>query len=355
MFFVGVGTAVPPRRYSQRECWQALQGSPQFRALDTRSRATLRHILLAEGNGIAARHLALESLEEAFEIQPDVLDARFARHAPQLAAAAARAALKDAGLRARDMDAVLVSTCTGYLCPGLSSYVSQQLGLRSDALLLDLVGQGCGAALPNMRAAEALLRSDGCEHVLSICVEVCSAAFYVDDDPGVLVSACLFGDGAGAAVLARAPSPEKRRLEWKSARSETSPEERDLLRFERRGGLLRNILTPQVPLLAARHAAALLLAVLAETGLERQQIAAWIWHAGGTRVLECLRAETGLGRADVERSARVLNDVGNVSSAFVYFVLERALRERAPGGPWWLSSFGAGFSCHGALLEAAAA
>ena len=33
--------------------------------------------------------------------------------------------------------------------------------------------------------------------MLSICVEVCSAAMYLDNDPGVLISACLFGDGAG--------------------------------------------------------------------------------------------------------------------------------------------------------------
>jgi alkylresorcinol/alkylpyrone synthase len=35
----------------------------------------------------------------------------------------------------------------------------------------------------------------------------------------------------------------------------------------------------------------------------------------------------------------------------VYFVLEAALRERDEGGWWWMSSFGAGFSCHGALLS----
>jgi predicted naringenin-chalcone synthase len=35
--------------------------------------------------------------------------------------------------------------------------------------------------------------------VLSVCVEVSSAAMYLDNDPGVLISACLFGDGAGAA------------------------------------------------------------------------------------------------------------------------------------------------------------
>src|SRR5213075_2477850 len=102
-------------------------------------------------------------------------------------------------------DALIVSTCTGYLCPGLSSNVTQRLGLRSNVLALDLVGQGCGAALPNLRTAEALLESGRCERVLSICVEVCSAAFFLDNDPGVLISACLFGDGARAAILSDTP------------------------------------------------------------------------------------------------------------------------------------------------------
>jgi alkylresorcinol/alkylpyrone synthase len=47
----------------------------------------------------------------------------------------------------------------------------------------------------------------------------------------------------------------------------------------------------------------------------------------------------------------MLREYGNLSSAFVYFVLAAALADEAPGGWWWLSSFGAGFSCHGALLK----
>ncbi|HEY5480080.1 MAG TPA: hypothetical protein VIL39_01230, partial [Verrucomicrobiae bacterium] len=75
----------------------------------------------------------------------------------------------------------------------------------TDVLTLDLVGQGCVAALPNLCTSEALVAAGRCQRVLSICVEVCSAALYFDDDPGVPVSACLFGDGAGAAVLANSP------------------------------------------------------------------------------------------------------------------------------------------------------
>jgi len=350
MFFAGVGTSVPSKRYTQKECWEALRRAPQFARLEPRSKTTLQHVLLNEGNGIRTRHLAVDPLAEVFEVDPDTLDARFARYAPELAAAAASSALRDADLQPREIDAVLISTCTGYLCPGLTSYVNERIGLRADVLGLDLVGQGCAAALPNLRAAESLIAAKRCGFVLSICVEVCSAAFYIDDDNGVLISACLFGDGAGAVAVGGKPRKARRRVEWKGAWSLTEPAHRDALRFEQRDGMLCNILTPQVPSLAGRHAARVLSGALQDAGLAQSDIRTWIWHAGGQRVLEALCAAVNLEAADVERSARVLSEFGNLSSPFVYFVLERALRERAPGGWWWLSSFGAGFSCHGALL-----
>ena len=351
VFIVGLGTAVPPKRYTQKECWTALRGAPQFQALKPRSKATLQHVLLSESNGIATRHLALDSLADAFTMDPDTLHARFARFAPGLASAAGARALRDADQRPDEVDALIVSTCTGYLCPGLTSYVGEQLGLRPDALGLDLVGQGCGAALPNLRTGEGLIAAKRSGVVLSVCVEVCSAAFYIDDDTGVLVSACLFGDGAAAAVLAPRPLQGRRRIQWKKAWSHSEPAARDALRFEQRGGMLRNILTPQVPALAGKQASALLQAGLRDSGLRKSEVAAWLWHAGGQRVLQELCAAGGLEPAQVQRSARILNDFGNISSPFVYFVLELALRERAPDGWWWLSSFGAGFACHGALLS----
>ncbi len=350
MFVSGIGIAVPRQRYTQEECWHAVRRAPQFGSLAPRSRATLQAVLFNGESGIRSRHLALDRLEDVFACDPDTLSARYARHAPALAAEAARAALDDAGVSAHEVDAVLVSTCTGYLCPGLSGYVAERLGLRAAVLGLDLVGQGCGAAVPNLRAAEALVASRRCATVLSVCVEVCSAAFFIDDDSGVLISACIFGDGAGALVLTGKPREEKRRVEWKGAWSSHDPGNRDVLRFRQSGGRLRNVLTPQVPAMAGEQAADLLRAALREKDMQRSQITNWIWHGGGKRVLERLCASVELQGADVERSARVLSEFGNVSSPFVYFVLALALKERAPDGWWWLSSFGAGFSCHGALL-----
>jgi alkylresorcinol/alkylpyrone synthase len=350
MFLSGLGTATPATRYTQGQCWDALVESDHLSRLTVRSQAILRKVLRGN-NGICSRFLALDHLHEAFALDPDPLDARFARHAPQVAAQAARRALADAGVTSGDIDAVLVSTCTGYLCPGLSSYLTELLGLRTDILALDLVGQGCGAALPNMRAGEALIAGGRARRVLSVCVEICSAAMYLDDDPGVLISACLFGDGAGAAVWTADPPPGRRRVEWKSAATLLNPRDRDELRFEKRHGMLRNILTPAVPALAAAHVDTVLQDALKAEGLTTADISGWIFHAGGREILTAIRERLNLIEDDTRWSAAILRDYGNVSSACVYFVLQAALSEGARGGYWWMSSFGAGFSCHGALLD----
>jgi polyketide synthase Type III len=349
MFITGLGTAAPPQRYTQAQCWEALQGSKPYGDLTPRSRAILRKVLTGN-NGILTRHLAFDNLAEAFDLRPDALHARFATAAPDLATRAATHALTQSARNAVDIDAVLISTCTGYLCPGLTSYVGERLGLRADVLTLDLVGQGCGAALPNLRAAEALLASGRCRNVLSICVEVCSAAFYLDDDVGVLISACLFGDGAGAAVLS-SEAGLGRSVKWCSSRSLLQPADRELLRFEQKGGMLRNILAPQVPNVAAQHVEAVFRSAMTDGKVNPDHVTGWIIHPGGRDVLLAVRNRLNLSSADVRWSEAVLNEYGNVSSPSVFFVLQHALNDSIPDGLWWMSSFGAGFSCHGALLE----
>ncbi len=350
MFLSGLGTAAPPHRYSQAECWEAFRSCEHYRRLGRRARVLVEQVLLGE-NGIATRHLAPADLSEVFDISPDTLHRRYMEHAPRLAAEAAARALGDAGSPAEQVDAVIASTCTGYLCPGITSYLIEDLGLRQGVSAFDLVGQGCAAALPNWSMAEALLAAGRARRVLSVCVEVSSAALYVDDDPGVLISGCLFGDGAGAALLSAEPPAGRRRIAWQKGGSMTDPSRRDLLRFEQRGGMLRNILTRPVPELAARYAAEVLSRVLAEEGIAREAIRAWIWHAGGRDVLLALKERLGLSEPHLKYSRAMLAEYGNLSSAFVYFVLDAALKDQAPDGHWWMSSFGAGFSCHGALLR----
>jgi alkylresorcinol/alkylpyrone synthase len=87
--------------------------------------------------------------------------------------------------------------------------------------------------------------------------------------------------------------------------------------------------------------------------MAKHDIDTWIWHAGGRKVIEALRETLQLSAVDLGWSSGVLSEFGNLSSPSVYFALQAALAGGAAPGWWWMSSFGAGFSCHGALLKVA--
>jgi alkylresorcinol/alkylpyrone synthase len=342
MYLHALSTAVPPASYTQRECWDIIDRAPAKSRLQRRSRLLLHGILCGE-SGIRTRHFAAPDIDHIFDCSADELHALFRREAPRLAGQALSTALQQAGLNPGNLDALLICTCTGYLCPGLSSYVSEQLGLRSDAFLQDLVGLGCGAAIPTLRAASHFLAAEPRATVACVALELCSAAFYLDDDPGVLISACLFSDGAAATVWRATPGPTG--LRAFGFQTHHQPADRDKLRFEQHDGKLRNLLDQAVPELAA-HAVSRL---WAQRG--PRPVARVIAHPGGRDVLAALAPVVAPHGLDA--SSTVLREHGNMSSPSVLFALEEAWRTSPPadaGGDYWLVSFGAGFSAHACRL-----
>jgi predicted naringenin-chalcone synthase len=352
MYLHALSTAAPEARFTQSECWDIVAASEERERLSRRSRLMLQAILRGD-SGVATRHFAFSPIERVFAARADDLNECFRREAPRLAGRALGDALARAGLRADQLDALLVCTCTGYLCPGVTSYVAEQLGLRSDAYLQDLVGLGCGAAIPTLRAAQGVLAANPNATVACVAVEVCSAAFFLDDDPGVLVSACLFGDGAAATIWRATPPGRAGALPGPALRiggfnTVHRPESRDKIRFEQRDGKLRNLLSPEVPALAASAVAELFAAEPPSLPAPARVLS----HTGGRDVIDALEAALPGHRLDISR--RVLRDYGNMSSPSVLFALAEALREGppAPGEDWWLVAFGAGFAAHSCRLRA---
>ncbi len=341
MFLQALSTAVPPAAYTQAECWEIVQRSDVRSRLTRRSRLIL-HNLLSVDHGIATRHFALPDVERVFDRTSDELNAAFRSEAPRLAGRALATALAQAGVRPDELDALLICTCTGYLCPGITSYVAEQLGLRPNAILQDLVGLGCGAAIPTLRAASHLLAAQPQATVACVAIEICSAAFYLDDDPGVIISACLFSDGAAATVWRATPGPTG--LRAFAFDTLHLPADRDKLRFEQRDGKLRNLLDRSVPELAATAVGRLWQA------RGPRPVAHVVAHTGGRDVLEALAPVVAPHSLDA--SVRVLCANGNMSSPSVLFALEETMKTATASAPgdFWLVSFGAGFSAHSCRL-----
>jgi predicted naringenin-chalcone synthase len=339
MFLRSLATAVPPNSFTQNSCWDAMRDGSLLAGLRPRSAGLMEKILTNEHSGISRRNLALGSIDETFGDDAESLNRRFERETPPLAKNALTAALEKAGLAADRLDALFVCTCTGYLCPGVSSHLAEGAGLRHDAYLADLVGLGCGAAIPTMRAAQGFLAANPGAIVATVAVEICSAAFFADDDPGVLISLCLFGDGAAAAIWTDVGGAGA----WQAGRFTTThrPEEREKIRFVNSGGKLKNQLHRAVPGLAAAAVAEL----FAQRQGEPDQVLA---HSGGRDVVEALE---GVLPFDLAETRAVLRDHGNMSSPSVLFALERRLAQNHTSDRrLWLTAFGAGFAAHACEL-----
>lgn len=345
MYLTAIATQTPPHTFTQQECWERFVRSPTPKRLKDRSVALIEKVLLGD-NGVDQRHFAIPELEHLFEWDAETLNRRFEVEAPALAGDALSKALDQASLRPADLDGLIICTCTGYLCPGITSHVAEDLGLRPEAYLADLVGLGCGAAIPALRTGNGFLAAQPDATVAIIAVEICSAAFYLEDNPGVLISACLFGDGATATIWTGQPHSSDPPLRCHGFDTVHIPEAREKLRFENRNGKLRNKLHRSVPEVAAGAVADL----FSRTHQADKPLAAVAAHTGGRDVLDALQPVLPDYPLDVSRE--ILRTCGNVSSPSVLMAAEAHLKNCwAPAaGDLWLVSFGAGFACHSCRL-----
>ena len=338
MYLQSIAHTTPDLSITQSESWDLLQNSEALALLSERSVTLLEKILLSD-SGIAKRHLAVDSVEKLFTLDAEALNHNFEARAPRLAGGALSKALEKAGLKVAELDALLICTCTGYLCPGLTSYVSEQLGLRSNAYLQDIVGLGCGAAIPTLRSAAGSIAANPNAIVATVAVELCSSAFFLNNDPGVLVSACLFGDAASASIW----SGEASTTGYSMNQFDTVhlPEHRELLRFVNSGGKLCNKLHRTVPDKVAQS----VLQLYKQSAHPRH----WpvVNHTGGRDVIDALEQSLG---ADLSPSRRTLRAYGNTSSPSVLITLEALLEASSPER-LWLTAFGAGFAAHSCVLE----
>ena len=173
------GLAPRRRRRARRnmQCWDALVASEYLPKLNARSQAILRKVLRGN-NGICSRYLAFERLERSLRLDPDVLDARFAKHAPAVASrgrrARARRCRSDAGRHRRGDDQHVHRISVprpDELCDRAARPADRHSGARS--------GRAGMRRGPSQHAdGRGADRVRARERVLSICVEICSAAMY---------------------------------------------------------------------------------------------------------------------------------------------------------------------------------
>ena len=123
-----------------------------------------------------------------------------------LGAVAARDALAAAGVKAADLDLLLVGTLSPDVdVPGNASFLQRNLGIRGMPVM-DVRNQ-CSGFLYMLAVADSFIRSGGARYVLVVGAEIHSTG--LDLSTVGREVAVIFGDGAGAAVLGPEPDPRR--------------------------------------------------------------------------------------------------------------------------------------------------
>jgi alkylresorcinol/alkylpyrone synthase len=334
---LGIGRAVPQRRYTQQEL---------YRHSPWEQTALLDRLFL--DSPVATRALFVPP--EWYRTPRTLTDTNRAwkEGALALGGAALREALALTKTPAHSIDLVAVTSVTGYATPGLDLLLVKQEGLRHDLARAHFNCIGCHAAVPLLKvAADHAARRPG-SRAVALAVEICSACFSDDPDPQNLVALALFADGAAAAIVGTEGAGP--RLVGFGAAYDL--EHLDALGFGLTTGGFRIVLDPGIPGLIARSVGEAVGSLLERHGVRREQVSTWCFHPGGSRILDEVQRTLGLEDDDLAPSRRVLRAYGNMSSPSILFVLAEAMRDgRGPRGTYGvLAAFGPGLGIETALI-----
>ncbi len=344
---LSLATSLPSRRYSQQEIYDLtcrfseFYRNPRIQQLFMNSDIDYRHFYLDfdQFDGMETR---------------DQLHDRFRRGAVEIGTQAIAQCLEDGGLKVSDIDCIVVATCTGYLCPGLTSIFIKEMGFRRDVQRADLVGMGCAGAMPALQSASNFVASHPGKKALVVAVEVCSACYFFDETLETIVGNAICADGAAAAVLgAGADHGAPRILGFET---QLEPEYIESVGFENRDGRFRIVLSKDIRDLAGGLACRLVQQLLGAHGIRKEEISHWIIHSGGRKVIDAIQRELGLVDGQIRNSRTVLRNFGNMSSPTVLFVLQEAFRGSGnghapkPGDLGVMLALGPGLAVEGALL-----
>ena len=300
--------------------------------------------------GITTRYFAAP--QEWFLTDHDLAEksAMYAREATRLSAEAASKALEKAGLAAADIDYIIYVNTTGLATPSIDARLINEMGLRPDVRRTPIWGLGCAGGAAGLSHAHHYSLAHPEARILVIATELCGLTFMPGDTSNSnLVATALFADGAGAVVI----GGEGEGLELLTTRSRFYADSLDVMGWTVLQKGLQVVFAQRIPDIVRETAQEDVTDFLAGHNLAIADMKAFLLHPGGTKVLAAYEEALGLESTQLDLPRSVLRDFGNMSSATLYFVLERYLAENgiARGGHGLITALGPGF-CAESLLVA---
>lgn len=217
----------------------------------------------------------------------------------------------------------LYTSCSMPAIPAPESKVIVKSRLSPKISRVPMFQHGCAGGVVSLALAAQLARSG--RPVLASSLELCSMVFQPRNLEGEqLVGAAIFGDGAAMTVV----SPDPGLLNIIDSQSYLIPETGHLMGYYIFDDGFHLRLDRSLPSALASKAPEIVTEFLKKNEMTSADVNHWLFHPGGKRILDFLQGSFSLQPEQCRWSYEVLRDIGNLSSATIYFVLQRFMEEQ---------------------------
>lgn len=301
----------------------------------------LKYLKVFETTGIETRHL-VRPLD--WYLQPHGWRDRsdvYRDEGLALLERASQEVLRNARLGAEDIDGIVFVSTTGISTPSLDARLVNRMGFRSGVRRTPVWGLGCAGGVAGLSLAAELARGDPERRYLVLSLELCSLAFHLSElDLRSFVAATLFSDGAAAAIVRGSRVEGARLADLGLGSSHEWRDSEDVMGWDVVDAGLSVVFSREIPAIVAREFAPVVRAHLAGATVDR-----YVFHPGGTKVLEAYQSALQVNGDSMAASRAVLSRYGNMSSPTVFFVLQESLRKGlGPGETALMAALGPGFA-----------
>jgi alkylresorcinol/alkylpyrone synthase len=352
-YLLSIERFLPPFRYEQEIVIEWVR-----RWLERTDDAQIQRLLSVYTTSAVRARASVVPIERVFapadfEAQNDL----YSEHARKMGTDLARRALESAELRPSDIGAIVSVSCTGYMIPAVEAYVADALRMGPRLVRLPVTESGCAGGIVSLARANDFLTAHPDQAALVMAIELSSLTFQPWDlSAANVISTAIFGDGGAALVLVGREHPRAKgpsRAHFMDFESQFFPGTTHLMGFRLRNPGLQIILDRELAPFVRREVKGAVESFLHAHQLTRADVARWILHPGGRRIIEVMASSLDLGPGDLAATETVMSEHGNMSSVTVLFVLEEILRSHRPasGERGVMGAFGPGFGAEFALVE----
>jgi alkylresorcinol/alkylpyrone synthase len=271
----------------------------------------------------------------------------------QYAVQAVQESIVKAGIDKLDITDIIFISTTGLATPSMDALIINQMQLNPHINRTPVWGLGCAGGVSGMAKANMAAKANPDALVLLVAVELCSLTLIKSDySKSNFIGSSLFSDGIVAGIV-KGDNHAKatKHISMEAASSKLYYDSLEVMGWQFQDDGFKVVFSKDIPTFIHTNIADDINAFLEKQGLQLSDIKNFVFHPGGTKVLEAYADALQMPDGFLKNTREVMNKYGNMSSVTVLYVLEKFMTEGYAEGYGLMLAMGPGFSSEMILLN----